>query len=65
MIVDQAGQCPSALEIDDTRPRNGERHDVFVATDRAEDAVFDCHCASDRVRSVKRREAAAMQNKIG
>jgi hypothetical protein len=65
MIIDHARQCPAALEVDDARRRNGERHDVFVASDRAKDAVFDRDCVGNRVRSVKRREATAMQNKIG
>ena len=51
VIVDQAGQRAPALEIDDLGRGAGERHDVFVVADRAEDAVLDCDRARRRIRS--------------
>ena len=64
VVVDQAGQHATALQVDDPCRGAGERHHVFVAPDRGEDAVRDRDGAGRRVRAIERGEAAVPKNQV-
>ena len=53
VVVNQAGQDPSALEVDDPGPLAGELHHVIVAADRGEFAVRDRGGSGGRIGAVK------------
>src|SRR4029077_27396 len=54
VVVDEAGQCALALEVDNACRRGGKRRHFFIAPDGREDAIRDRDRAGGRVRAVQR-----------
>jgi hypothetical protein len=65
VIVDQAGQHPPALEIDNLGLLAGKFHHVIVAAHCGEFTVRDRHRSGGRIGAVECGEQAAMKDKIG
>jgi hypothetical protein len=64
MVVDQARQDTATLQVDEPGLRPRQRHNLFLASDVRESPVLDRDGARRRIRPIKRREHAAMQNDV-
>ncbi|MNU77382.1 hypothetical protein D3C71_669580 [compost metagenome] len=64
VVVDQAGQNPLALQVDDLRIRPGKGHNLGIASHFQKQAILDGHCSCIRIAAVERRDAAVVKDRI-